>query len=304
MQPLTPIQVTMDLEKRIRLLAKSGKDDFRRHLYIPLEEAGWKVEFSRENYSKLRERLHELSERGSDREALAPQCKRLISVAMKESLAAVGDACIFFLSLILRDLQVAQTPEAKEFINIIQPPLSEFHMLQQHQSENRFEKSLSELSEQDLKAKIEPVDLAKPTTKVYLEQEAYRLFQQIMAASQSDNLTRCRNLLSKYLIKYGDRENNNREQIDQLIEALEKKQNGFKKDLYSATAIQLYYMIVGGITEGNLKQSIKAIRKYIYIFQGNPEVPYYNEIDAFERKLYAIIRAKGLLSSLKRDNRE
>ena len=56
---------------------------------------------------------------------------------------------------------------------------------------------------------------------------------------------------------------------------------------------------MGGITDNDLKKTIRAIRKYAFLFEGNPETPFFEPIDRLERHLYAIIREKDLWKELK-----
>src|SRR5690606_3548679 len=159
---------------------------------------------------------------------------------------------------------------------------------------------LKELTDGDFAEAFAPVDLGRHTLRVRLEQEAVILFEKIKSAKARDDLPRCRKLLAAYLVRYADQGDHNRDQVEQLIDAFESRTPGFRDDLERSMAINLYYEIIGGITQSNLKRSIRGIRKYAHIFQGNPEIPYHADIDTLERKLYSIIEEKNLWAKLKR----
>ena len=43
-----------------------------------------------------------------------------------------------------------------------------------------------------------------------------------------------------------------------------------------------------------------GIRKYAHIFEGNPDIRYFNEIDVLEQKLYRLISEKDMWRELKK----
>ena len=194
---------------------------------------------------------------------------------------------------------VSASKEAVEFVQTIYEPLSKFRDIHQNRSEQIFEDSLANISTADLKEAFQPVDLGKHKIKVEVQRQALQLFQKIKYANKDEDLPRCLKLIAAYLIKYGDAENNNREEVDRLIEAFQTKDENFKQALEDNIAINLFYTIQKSITEGDLKRTIEGIRKYAHIFEGNPDVKYFQEIDVLEQKLYRLITAKDLWKELK-----
>lgn len=294
-----PVTVADDLIKIIRLLAMTGRKPFTLHLYEPLDYAGWKRRAGNETARKLMERADRSMKSESHVHTVGPQCKRLISQAMHENLSALGDGSIFFLEKMQQSTPVSATKEAIEFVRIIHDPLCEFQDMHRNRSEQIFEESLQNLTTGDLREAFAPVDLGKRKIKVELQRQAVELFHKIKYASKDDDLNRCRKLIAAYLIKHGDHENNNREEIEGMIDALQNRHGGFRQALEDSMAIELYYGIQRSITAGDIKNTIIYIRKYAHIFQGNPDVKYFHEIDSLEQKLYHLISAKDLWDELK-----
>ena len=135
---LVPVFEAQELEKYIRLLAKTGRRMFTKYLGTPLEYADWKVLYSNENTRKIMERINEACESPNKLHTAAPLCKKLVSISLLESLSAVGDSCIFFLGKIAEHIKISRSPESVRFVNIIRKPLGEFMDLHQNKSEEIF----------------------------------------------------------------------------------------------------------------------------------------------------------------------
>lgn len=297
-----PVAVAESLIKTIRILAQTGRSHFKKYLFEPLYFAGWKVDYSVESSNRMMERMERASKSPSSIHTIAPHCKRMISRAITEGYSSVGNGAIFFLEKIAKHHQVSIAEESLLFVRIIQPPLETFQKLQNNRSTELFEESLKSFSNDQIKNAMAPVELGRQKIMVQVKDEARILFHRIKRANARQDLADCRKLISSYLIKYGDQEDNNRDEIEGLIEAFQRREPSFRKDIHDYMAINLYYQITRGITEGDLKKTIAAIRKYAFIFQGDPGTLYFQEIDRLESKLYAIIREKGLMDELKRDD--
>ncbi|TGK20894.1 hypothetical protein EHO61_03270 [Leptospira fluminis] len=297
-----PPDLAQEFVKTTRLLALSGKKNFKKYLYDPLIYAGWEREKSVSALvsSRMMDKIQEESRDPAYLHTIPHHCKRLISQALTENLSALGDSCIFFLEKIQEDPKISISREALEFVSLIEKPLNEFALLTRSNSEKLFEDSIRNFSQEELKSAFEPVKLDATRQKVYLETEIHTLYQQILAASKSNNLARCKRLLSRYIINYSDSEVYSQQEVENLIGALEKRDQGFKQNLMDSIAIELYYSITRGILEGNAKKAIQGIRKYAHTFEGDPNMKYYYEIDSLERKLYAIIQTKDLMKDLKK----
>lgn len=290
-----------ELVRAIRLLAITGKSHFRRHLSDPLHYAGWERPQPKETSRKMMERMEKAARDQGARHTVGPLGKRLVSLALTENLSALGIASIFFLEKMMQYREVAAVPEAVRFVGIIGGPLTEFLEIHRSKSERLFEDFLKTTSADELKDAFTPVDLNRQQVRVRLQQEARILFEKIKSANERQDLPRCRKLIASYLIDYADQEDNNREEVDRLVQAFEKRNPAFRQDLQDIMALRLYYAMIEGITRSDLKRAIRAIRKYAHIFQGNPEIIYYDEIDKLEKKLYAIIEEKNLWSELKKN---
>ncbi|MEQ9367012.1 MAG: hypothetical protein RIF32_22450 [Leptospirales bacterium] len=295
-----PVAVSEDLVKIIRLLAMTGKKLFLKHLYEPLDYGGWKRRASNETARKLMERMDRALADPTAVHTIGPLGKRLISSAMNESLSALGDSCIFFLERMPMHSKISTSREAIDFVQILHEPLTEFNQLHRNRSERIFEEGLQNISADDLKQAFQPVDLDRYKIKVEMQRQAVSLFHKIVIANRNDDLPRCRKLIAAYLIAYGDQENNNREEVEKLIDAFQERDETFRFSVMENIAINLYYDIQKSITQGDLRRTIMGIRKYAHVFEGNPEIRYFNEIDGLEQKLYKIISAKNMWGELKK----
>ena len=294
-----PVAVADDLIKIVRLLAMTGRKVFVKYLYDPLDYAGWKRRPTKEQSKKLMKRIDDAAHDPSAQHTVGPFAKRLISASMHEGLSSLGDSAIFLLEKVQQFIFVSTLKELIDFVQIIHDPLKEFVQIHQNRSAELFSQGLEKMDTDDFKRAFKPIDLGKHKIKIEMQRQALDLFHKIKIANQNDDIERCRKMIAAYLIKYGDQQNNNREEVEHLIEAFQKRDSNFRSNLENNMAVNLYYGIQTSIAQGDLKKTIQGIRKYAHIFQGDPSIRYYTEIDALEKKLYDMITAKDLWSEIK-----
>ncbi|MDZ4724886.1 MAG: hypothetical protein SH817_01925 [Leptospira sp.] len=297
-----PVELSLELVKTIRLLALSGKKKFTTYLYQPLSYAGFERDRAHlaTTAAKLMDKIQEDIKDPSYTHAIGHHCKRLIAQSISESLSALGDACIFFLERMQEMPTLAGAQESTEFVLAIEKPLKEFAKLTSEESELKFEQTIQNFTADDMREAFDTVRLDGTRKKVYLEKSIHNLYQQVLTATRSNNLARCRKLLSHYIITYNESEIYNKSEVETLLLALDKREAGFRQNLWDTLAIDIYYSVTKGILEGNAKKAIQGIRKFAYIFEGDPNTKFYYEIDALERKLYGIIQSKDLMQELKK----
>ena len=283
--------------KTLRLLAMTGKKNFVHYVKHPLEYAGWERHTSTETSKDMMHRIDRYDDESSYH-TIAPLCKRLVSLSVTEGLKNLGDSCIYFFDKMRYYSKVIRSEEAVDFVNILYSPLTGFEDSQKDKNSRQFEEKLARMSEEDLKKAVAPIELERYKIKVEFQKEAADLFKKISWAVKQDDLPRCQKLISTYLVKFAENRDNNREEVENLIGAFDARIPGFRKELEESMSIALYFEILAGITENNLRRTIMGIRKYAFIFQGNPEIKNYLEIDALEKKLYHIIDEKNLWDEL------
>ena len=287
-----------ELNRLLRLLAQAGKTNFKKFLYDPLYRAGW--ERKPAEARKVLEHLRGELKNPAYRTALAPNCKRMIGAAMAENFSVLGDCCIFFLDVIQNIPQISETGEAIEFLGIVKAPLGEWQQVHNERSAYLFDRELNNMQDSQIAEAFEPVKLGVTEERARITAEIQRLYQQILVASRSDNFKRAAQLLSRYMIEYSDAENYAEKDVQKVIEALRARDRTFEESLNALLATELYYRITQGIMKGDLKIAVRMIRKYAHIFEGNPDIRYYYEIDRLERMLYNVITKKDLWKTLKR----
>ncbi len=297
-----PADVALELIKTIRVLALAGKKKFNKFLYDPLVYGGWERDKAHlaSTTARLLDKIQEDIKDPAYQNTIPHQCKRLVSQAISESLSALGDSCIFFLEQ-MRDIPLlANSEEAREFVFIIEKPLKTFAKETADTNEQRFEESIQNLSVEDMKEAFETVRLDGTRKKVYLEKSVHNLYRQVLLATKSNNLSRCKKLLTQYILTYHESDIYNKSEVETLLAALDKREVGFRKNIWDSLAIEIHYSVTRGILEGNAKKAIQGIRKYAYIFEGDPDSKFYFEIDGLERKLYGIIQTKDMMKDLRK----
>jgi hypothetical protein len=287
-----------ELNRLIRLLAQAGKSWFKRYLYDPLYAAGWERKAG--DARKMLEHLRGELKNPAYRHTLAPNCKRMIGTAMAENYSTLGDCCLFFLEVIQMLPQIGEAPEAAEFMRVLKGPLGEWQKIHDERSAYMFDRELNNLADQQIAEALEPVKLGVTEERARVTAEIQRLYQQILVASRSGNFKRAAQLLSRYMIEYSDAENYAEKDIRKVIDALKQRDKTFESSLNAMLATDLYYRITQGIMKGDLKVAVRMIRKYAHIFEGNPNIRYYYEIDRLERMLYNVITKKDLWKVMKK----
>ncbi|HRP69867.1 MAG TPA: hypothetical protein PLY93_10085 [Turneriella sp.] len=121
-----------EYNRLVRLLAQSGKSNFKKYLYDPLFAAAWERRAS--DARKMLDHLRASLKNPAYRTTLAPNCKRMVGSAMVEGFPLLGDTVIFFLEIIQMLPQAAESPEAKEFMQILKEPLEAWQKIHDDRS--------------------------------------------------------------------------------------------------------------------------------------------------------------------------
>ncbi|HPY02271.1 MAG TPA: hypothetical protein PK419_10645 [Spirochaetota bacterium] len=299
LQHKVSVSLSQELIKSIRILAKSGKDSFVSYLYNPVVDAGWQKRQSDINVRKTMERITLESQNQAFLNTIGPRCKRLIMHAADESLSALGDSSIFFLEKMQLHTRVSGSPEALDFVSIINQPLNEFQKKIGEKSEKIFSDAISGIGKDVLKSAFDPVKLDASSEKIRLDGEIKRLYDNILIASSYRNISKCRKLLASYIIRFSDGEDYASDDVRKLITAMNKREDGFEEELKNQMAVDLYFRITKSILDGDISSSVQFIRKYGYIFEGNASAKHFYDIDRLERILYKMITEKNLWDELK-----
>lgn len=114
-----PAAAAHELVKTIRLLALSGKIPFRKYLYNPLLEAGWRTVQPQLDRRKQMEWINRDFQNPAYLHTIGQRCKKIIARSMEESLTALGESSIFFLEKMQMHPAVSSCIEAIEFEEIL-----------------------------------------------------------------------------------------------------------------------------------------------------------------------------------------
>ncbi len=294
-----PAALAQEYITTVRLLAQSGKGAFTRYLYDPLQNAGWINDSTGQGARRQMERIDIEAKDPSFLHTIAPKCKRVIMCAMEESLPVLGESVIFFFNKMQVHTKISSSPEAVQFIDILHNPFKSFQTHTAEKSGSLFKEAISRIDDRTLQSALEPVKLGTSADKVKLDSEIKRLYDNIFLASKYNNIPKCRRLLSNYIIRYSDDEEYAKDNVDRLVEAMNKRNQGFADGLKEAIAIELNYRITQGVLNGDVAAAVRGIRKYGYIFEGNSDTKFFYEIDKLERILYQMITEKKMWDVLK-----
>ena len=295
--PSRPEQA-QEFNRLVRLLAQSGKSNFKKYLYDPLFIAAW--ERRANDARKILEYVRASLKNPAYRTTVAPNCKRMIGSAMAENFSILGDTVLFFLEVIQMLPQISEADEAKEFLNILKSPLFEWQKIHSEKSAYIFDRELNNMEDAKIAEALEPVKLGSTDAKAHISHEVQMLYQQILIAARTDNFKRAGQLLSRYMMEYSDTEDYAEKDVRKVIDALKVRDSTFEQALHNFLATDLYFRITQGITKGDLKVAVRMIRKYAMIFEGDPNIRYYYEIDRLERMLYNVITKKNLWKAMKK----
>lgn len=290
------LTLAQELARYIRLLALRGKKLFIHFVYDPLSYAGYPTAEVSENVLRLTEKISQSLK--SQAAGLDLKIRLLISRAMRESLSALGDSLLFLLENSARYPLLASNPELLRIVNILGPSLYEFMQKQKEKDVHDFETRLNQISFEEAQKTLESISLGKSISRADLDHRIRALYTQISLAARKDDLNRCLRLLGDYMIRYGDDESYQEAEVKKILDALKKRDANFENYVKDYISVQLYYLISKSISQGDLKQAVAGIRKYAHIFQGDPNVRFYYEIDRMERVMYKIIKEKNLWKEL------
>jgi hypothetical protein len=90
-----------------------------------------------------------------------------------------------------------------------------------------------------------------------------------------------------------------RDEVDGLIMKIAENNGTFKHDMRSRLAVRLFQSIARSVEKMDIKTAVRGITTYIITFQDDLSLPYREELDHIEEKMYSFIQQHNLWHRVK-----
>ncbi len=284
----TDLSTLKEYSNIIRRLSKRGRSAYNHYLIKPLTT--WTAPGSGD-MNKYLSRIH-IEKRKQNNLALPLLYKEAISRAVAPDqfdLSLVGNLCIKFMKDMKNDNAILKSSEAREFFQILEIPFHEYSKVEFEKTSETFK---SEMMTTDASSMASMINKDKPPVKD-AEHHRDQLLEEIIDEFKAGG-EKFETLCVQYLVKTASpAQPHVHEKLTKRLAGIglnDEKVEIIKKN----TAIIVYHEIIKSIKSGNLKRAITLIGKYTIIFRGNPQTPYYHEVDSFEKNLFSVIERKNL----------
>lgn len=292
------LPIVNDYIKIIRRLAKSGRNDYHEYLIHPLTD--WSKKIPSDDLGMLLKKIRQKSLK-KDYAVIAGLYKKalLVSVAPYQfDLSQPGNIALDFLKEMQNKVDVAHSPEALEFVNLLQKP---FKIYQENEFKLTNEQFIEEINTADSE---EVKDLIKTrqqgdTPQINEQELSDSLIKKIQEELNQHDIVQVKKNVLSYLLRVSSSNNPElHKDIDPLLDRIETFHPGFKKDIMGTSAVLIYHEIVNAIKTKQLKKAITFITKYTVLFRGDPSTPNHYEVDSFEKQFFDLVEKRNLWDSL------
>lgn len=282
--------------KTIRSLAGQGRNYYHKYLIVPL--SSWT---SVPVDGELEEMMRDIKvfTKLKDFKRLAAVYKRSICRSVEKDqfdLTIPGKLCMEFLKQMQESVDLANSLESLQLINILRKPFWDYSAIEYKQMNNRFQDELaSSASEERLLSALKTISQEEQE-----QIKAEKALSQKLAAEFKRKVGKLpiavlRHDAISYLLRVATPNNPQLHlELDPLIERIETSQPGFRREVYETVAVLIYREVMKTIKSGDIRKTVILISKYTVLFRGDPATPHYQELDAFEKMFFAIIDKKNL----------
>jgi len=95
-----------------------------------------------------------------------------------------------------------------------------------------------------------------------------------------------------------------RDEVDAMIMKVAENNGAFKQDMRSRLAVRLFQSIARSVEKMDIKTAVRGITTYIITFQDDLSLPYREELDHIEEKMFHFIEQHNLWHRVKLQHRE
>lgn len=277
----------------IQRLARSGRSYYQRYLVRPL--SGWSTAVPGDPLDAILDMISTAENESPQKLPILYKLALTRSVAPDQlDLSQPGNLSIRFLNAMKEIADVAASEEALEFNGLLKSPLREFAELEFNKMDQTFTAEMNRADDRDVEALVK-IREGRQIEIDALQKQSSQLLKRILALLDAGQISNAKREMISYLLKLSQPAAPAVHQ--ELFEMIENPRNhGLipKKELLESTAIIIYHELMKAIREHQLHRAITLIAKYAIIFRGNPDTPYYTEMDIFEKKFFKLIESRNL----------
>jgi hypothetical protein len=133
-----------------------------------------------------------------------------------------------------------------------------------------------------------------------LNKEAGELYNKIELAFAGGDQARLSYLLAQFTGRFCNfPEVKFRDEVDGIILKMAENNGAFKQDMRSRLAVRLFQSIARSAEKMDIKTAVRGITTYIITFQDDLNLPYREELDHIEEKMYHFIQQHNLWHRVK-----
>jgi len=280
-----------EYQRIIRSLADQGRNYYYKYLISPI--SAWTTIKPEEPLDYFYGRIQE-ARMTKDYLKIAEFYKKAISRATASDqldLSIPGNICLDFIKEIELNTKVAESIPAIEFFNILYKPFKDYSEFEYISLNRKFQAKI----EQTGKEEAENLIARKHDDSAINNEDQKSLLSQLKEKIFKKNPVEAKKEIISFLLKFSSPDKPELHKItDSLFNEIENLNKGFKKDCYDAVAVIIYRELMKTIKTSQYKKAVVLIAKYTVLFRGNPNTPYYHEIDQFEKLFISLIEKNDL----------
>ncbi len=269
----------------IRSLAQRGRSAYEQYFINPLQD--WSVPTRPLSPREFTRNVDDIPP-----EERSPYFQRAITGSIKKDPAQAGSIAIRFLREMKLYESIRASTEAMDFVSILKEPFREYAEKEFKRMDQRFSEAIEKINLQDAENLARQRNRDAFSNRDEAWRQAARERALLRGMTDSENL---KNGIITYLIRFsvpmlateGDL-------AEYLFDDLGIDNNTIREDIMKSTAVIIYHEVLRSIREGDLGKAVRFIGKYAILFRGNPETPYFQEMDTFEKKFLQLVEEKDL----------
>lgn len=128
-----------------------------------------------------------------------------------------------------------------------------------------------------------------------LNREAHELFTRIELAYARGDESQLSYLLAQFTGRFCNYpEVKYRDAVDDIISKITENNAEFKREMRSRLAVRLYQSISRSLEKMDLRTAVRGITTYVITFQDDLALPYREDLDHLEEKMYRFIKQHNL----------
>jgi hypothetical protein len=273
----------------IRSLAQRGRSAYEQYFVNPLQK--WAISSRPLSPREFTRNVDDIPP-----EERSPYYQRAITGSLQKDPAQAGSIAIRFLREMKLYESIRSSTEARDFVSILKDPFREYAEKEFQRMDRRFTEAMEKVNLKEAENLARQRNKGTFPNRDEAWRQAARERSLLRGISDSEDL---KNGIIAYLIRFSvpmlAAEGN---LADYLFDDLGIDNTAIRGDLMKTTAVIIYHEVLRSIREGDLGKAVRFIGKYAILFRGNPETPYFQEMDTFEKKFLQLVEEKNLWNQI------